>query len=196
MSEDALVVVATAYGGPEVLRLIREPVAEPGPGQVLLEVRSAGVNPADWKAYSGQMGNDPKALPMRLGREAAGVVAAVGPRAEGPAGEVSLGDEVIAFRIAGAYAEHVVVGADAVVPKPVAFSFEQAGGLMLAGTTAVHALTVVGVGEGETVLVHGASGGVGRVTIQVARARGADVIGTSSPAHHEELREMGAEPVA
>jgi NADPH:quinone reductase len=83
-----------------------------------------------------------------------------------------------------------------VVPKPTALSFEQAGGLMLAGTTAVHAVRAVGIGEGETVLVHGASGGVGRVAIQVARARGARVIGTASPAHHEELREMGAEPVA
>jgi NADPH:quinone reductase len=197
MSEDALVVVATAYGGPEVLRLIREPVAEPGPGEVLLEVRAAGVNPADWKAYGGMMGNDPKALPMRLGREASGVVTAVGPGgADGPAGEVSVGDEVIAFRIAGAYADRLIVGAEAVVPKPAALSFEQAGGLMLVGTTAVHALSVVGVGEGETLLVHGASGGVGRVTTQVARTRGARVIGTASPAHHEELREMGAEPVA
>jgi NADPH2:quinone reductase len=197
MSEDVLVVVATAYGGPEVLRLVREPVAEPGPGEALLEVRAAGVNPADWKAYSGQMGNDPKALPMRLGREASGVVAAVAPGgAEGPAGKVSVGDEVIAFRIAGAYAEHVIVGAEAMVPKPTVFSFEQAGGLMLAGTTAVHALSVVGVGEGETLLVHGASGGVGRVATQVARARGARVIGTASPAHHEELRALGAEPVA
>jgi NADPH:quinone reductase len=68
----------------DILRLIRQPVAEPGPGEVLLEVRAAGVNPADWKGYSGQMGNDPKALAMRLGREASGVVAAVGPGAEGP----------------------------------------------------------------------------------------------------------------
>jgi NADPH:quinone reductase len=196
MSEDALVVVATAYGGPEVLRLVSEQVAEPGPGQVLLEVRAAGVNPVDWKAYSGQMGNDPAALPMRLGSEAAGVVAAVGPGVDGPAGKVSVGDEVITFRIAGAYAERVVVGADAVVPKPAALSFEQAGGLLLAGTTAVHAVRAVGVGEGETLLVHGASGGVGRVAIQVAWARGARVIGTASPAHHEELRALGAEPVA
>jgi NADPH:quinone reductase len=127
MSEDALVVVASAYGGPQVLRLIREPVAEPGPGEVLLEVRAAGVNPADWKAYSGQMGNDPKPLPMRLGREASGVVAAVGPRgADGPAGEVSVGDEVIAFRIAGAYADRLIVGAEAVVPKPSVF-YERQG---------------------------------------------------------------------
>jgi NADPH:quinone reductase len=84
---------------------------------------------------------------------------------------VSVGDEVIAFRIAGAYAERLVVGAEAVMPKSAALSFEQAGGLMLARTTAVHALTVVGVGVGETLLVHVASGGVGRVVIQVARAR-------------------------
>ena len=196
MSNDSLVVVARAYGGPEVLELVRQPVAEPGPGEVLIEVRAAGVNPVDWKSYSGRLGQNPAALPMRLGLEASGVVAAVGPDVNGSPGAVSVGDEVIAYRAAGAYSERVVVPASAVVPKPSALSFEQAGGLMATGATAVHAVTVVGAGEGDTVLVHAASGGVGRIAIQVARARGARVIGTASPVWHDDLRALGAEPVA
>src|SRR3954451_13580915 len=190
------VVVATAYGGPEVLELVEQEVAEPGPGEAVLEVRAAGVNPVDWKMYSGVRGRDRSVLPMRLGMEGSGVLIAVGPDAVGPAGPLAIGDEVIAYRIAGAYAERVVVPAVAVVPKPPEVSFELAGGLMLAGVTAIHALTAVGAKPGDTVLVHAASGAVGRIAVQVARARGIDVIGTAAPAHHGELRALGAEPVA
>ncbi|MGZ6642287.1 MAG: quinone oxidoreductase family protein [Solirubrobacteraceae bacterium] len=190
------VVVATAYGGPEVLRVVDEPAGEPGPGELLLDVRSAGVNPVDWKRYSGVMGADPAQLPMRLGFEAAGIVAAAGPDATGPAGPVAVGDEVIAFRIAGAYAERVVIPTAAAVPKPANMPWEAAGGLMLAGATAVHLLTATGVGAGDCVLVHGASGGVGLMAVQIARARDARVIGTASPARHDALRALGAEPVA
>jgi NADPH:quinone reductase-like Zn-dependent oxidoreductase len=188
-------VVATAYGGPEVLDIIEAPVGEPGPGEVLLEVRAAGVNPADWKRYSGQWGEDPAQLPMRLGFEASGVVAAAGEGATGPAGPIGEGDEVIAYRASGAYAARLVVPGSAIVPRPRRLSFEQAGGLLLAGATAVHALTATGVGEGDTVLVHGAAGGVGTMIVQVARARGARVIGTASERNHERLRALGAEPV-
>src|SRR5690348_14243609 len=131
MSASARVVLATAYGGPEVLRVVDEPVADPGPGEALLEVRAAGVNPVDWKRYSGAMGHDAAQLPMRLGSEAAGVVRALAGGEQGPAGPIAEGDEVIAFRIAGAYAERVVVPVSALVPKPAALSWEQAGGLML-----------------------------------------------------------------
>jgi NADPH:quinone reductase len=192
----AKVVVATAYGGPEVLALVDEPVAEPGPGEVRVEVRAAGVNPVDWKRYSGAMATDPAQLPMRLGFEAAGVVAAVGEEATGPAGPVTAGDEVIAFRIQGAYATEVVVPGPAVVPRPEMLSWEQGGGLMLAGVTAIHALTATGVGAGDTLLLHAAAGGVGVMATQIAVARGARVIGTASDAHHEQLRALGAEPVA
>jgi NADPH:quinone reductase-like Zn-dependent oxidoreductase len=177
---NATIVVATAFGGPEVLELREEPVGEPGAGEVLLEVRAAGINPVDWKRYSGAFGTDASELPMRLGFEAAGVAD---------------GREVIAFRIAGAYASHVVVPEAALVEKPPAMSWEQAGGLMLTGATAVHALTATGVGEGDTLLLHAASGGVGLMAVQVARARGARVIGTASERHHERLHELGAEPV-
>ena len=192
----SMVVVAAAYGGPEVLQIVEQQVADPGRGEVLLEVRAAGVNPVDWKMYSGARGTDPSALPMRLGMEASGIVAAIGPDAVGPAGLLTVADEVIAYRIAGAYAERVVVPASAAVPKPREVSFELAGGLMLAGATAIHALAAIGAQAGETLLVHAASGAVGRIAVQVARARGIRVIGTASPARHDELRALGAEPVA
>ncbi|WP_369135247.1 zinc-binding alcohol dehydrogenase family protein [Modestobacter sp. I12A-02662] len=189
------VVLATAFGGPEVLSVVEEPTADPGPGEVLLEVRAAGVNPADWKTYAGTWGTDPAKLPMRLGFEAAGVVAAVGDGAEGPAGPLSLGDEVIGFRLTGAYASHVVAPAGSVVPKPAELSWEQAGGLMLAGVTAVHALTAAAVGTGDTVLVHGAAGGVGLMLVQLAGSRGARVIGTVGGDGAELVRRFGGEPV-
>ena len=190
-----LVVVATAAGGPEVLELVDEPVVRPGPGQVLLEVRAAGVNPVDIKLYGGKYGSRPPQFPLRLGSEAAGVVRAVGAGAVGAAGQVSVGDEVIAFRVGGAYAQMLVVPGSALVPKPPTLGWEQAAGLMLTGATAVHALAETGVGPRDTVLVHAAAGGVGLMVVQLAVLRGARVIGTASEANHELLRELGAQPV-
>jgi NADPH:quinone reductase len=190
------VVVATGYGGPEVLSVLDEPVTEPGPGQVRIAVRAAGVNPIDVKAYSGAFGTDASALPMHLGAEAAGVVTAVGPGASGAVGPVSVGDEVIAYRASGAYAADLIVPGASVVPKPATLPWDQAGGLLLTGATAVHTLEAVAVGADDTVLIHGASGGVGLFAVQLATARGATVIATASPAKHELLRELGAVPVA
>jgi NADPH:quinone reductase len=189
----AHVVVASALGGPEVLAVIEEAVDAPGAGEVRIAVRASGVNPVDWKRYSGSMRVGVE-LPMRLGFEAAGVVTEVGSDASGPAGPVAVGDEVIAFRVDGGYADELVVGASAVVPKPAAMSWVQAGGLMLAGATAMHALAATGVGAGETVLVHAAAGGVGLMAVQVALARGARVVGTASMGNHDYLRELGVEP--
>jgi NADPH:quinone reductase len=189
-------VVALAYGGPGVLALIDEAVALPGPGEVLLEVRSAGTNPIDYKLYSGDFGRDPAALPMSLGMEASGVVVAVGAGATGPAGAIAPGDEVIAYRAFGAYAGQLLVPGSAIVPKPTTFSFEQASGLLLTGATAVHALAAVGVtAAGDVVVIHGAAGGVGLMAVQLAVAQGATVIGTASAGSHAELRRLGAEPV-
>lgn len=190
------VVVATGYGGPDVLAVVDEPVGEPGPGQVRIAVRAAGVNPIDVKAYSGAFGSDPSALPKHLGAEAAGVVTAVGPGTTGAAGPVSVGDEVIAFRASGAYATDLLVPGESVVPKPANLPWDQAGGLLLTGATAVHTLEAVAVGADDTVVVHGAAGGVGLFAVQLAVARGATVIATASPAKHELLRELGAVPVA
>ena len=188
-------VVATAFGGPEVLAVIQTPVVAPASGEALVSVRAAGTNPIDYKLYSGAMGQDSARLPMRLGFEAAGVVTEVADGAEGPAGPVRVGDEVIAYRISGAYAADVTVPLSSVIPKPSPLSFEEASGMMLTGVTAAHALTVIGLGAGETVLIHGAAGGVGLMAVQLAVADGARVIGTASQGGHELLREFGAEPV-
>ena len=188
-------VVATAFGGPEVLAVIETPVSPPGPGEVLISVRAAGTNPIDYKLYSGVMGQDPARLPMRLGSEAAGVVTEAADGVSGPGGPVRAGDEVVAYPIAGAYADDVVVPAASVIPKPTTLSFEEASGMMLTGVTAAHALTVTQVGAGDTILVHGASGGVGLMAVQLAVTAGARVIGTASESGHALLREFGAEPV-
>src|SRR5665648_619232 len=100
-------VVATAYGGPEVLDVVEVDPGEPGPGEVLLEVRAAGVNPTDWKSYSGAWGTDVTQLPIRLGREASGVVIAIGEDVD----TVAVGDEVIAYEARGAYTDRMIVPA-------------------------------------------------------------------------------------
>jgi NADPH2:quinone reductase len=188
-------VVATAFGGPEVLSVIDSPVAAPGTGEVQVEVRAAATNPADVKMYSGAFGEDPSKLPMRLGFEAAGIVTAVGDSASGPAGPISAGDEVIVYQINGAYAAEVVAPGSSILPKPATLSFEEASGLLLTGVTAVHTLTATGVGSGDTVVIHGAAGGVGSMAVQLAVKAGARVIGTASDDRHDYLRELGAEPV-
>lgn len=186
------VVVATDFGGPEVLSVIDQPVPEPGPGEVVVAVRTVGVNPIDYKAYSGAYGADPSQLPRRVGSEAAGTISAVGPDVTG----FAVGDDVIAFRAPGAYAEHVLVPVAELTAKPGEVPWEAAAGLLLTGTTAVHALAAADVGPGETVLVHGGAGGVGLMTVQLALARRAKVVATASPANHDLLRSFGATPVA
>jgi len=190
------VVVATEYGGPDGLAVVDEALSPPGPGEAHIEVRASGVNPVDCKSYSGSFGSDPGRLPLRLGFEAAGQVTAVGPDAVGPAGPVAVGDEVIAYRVTGGYAADLVVPAQSLVPKPPGLGWAEASGLMLAGVTAWHALAATAVGAADTVLVHGAAGGVGLMAIQLATDRGATVVGTASPARHDLLRDFGAIPVA
>jgi NADPH:quinone reductase len=189
-------VVAAGYGGPENLSLVDVEVPEPGPGEVTVEVRASGVNPFDVKVYGGGFGTDPARLPLRIGSEAAGVVTAVGPDAVGPAGPVAVGDEVVVYPVAGAYADRLTVRASSVLPKPAPLGFEQASGLLLTGVTAVHALTATGAGEGDTLLLHAAAGGVGLAVLQLAAARGIRVIGTSAPGKHDLVREFGGEPVS
>jgi NADPH:quinone reductase len=189
-------VVAAAFGGPDVLSVTEQPTQQPGPGEARIEVRAAGFNPVDYKAYSGQFGTDQARLPMRLGAEAAGVVTATGPDAMGPAGPVRAGDQVIAFRAPGAYATELIVPAQDLIPKPATLDWAQAAGLMLTGVTAWHALAATGVHDGDTVLIHGAAGGAGLMAVQLAAARGAQVVATASPARHEFLRMLGASPVA
>jgi NADPH:quinone reductase-like Zn-dependent oxidoreductase len=185
-------VVASAYGGPDVLRLVDIDPGEPGPGTVLVEVKAAGVNPTDWKGYAGVYGTDPAKLPMRLGYEVSGIVSAVGPAVRW----LSPGDEVIAWRVRGGYADRIVVSEQVTVRRPATLEWSAAAGLLLAGTTAVHTLRATQTRDGDVVLVHGGSGGVGRMAVQLAILRGAQVIATASPAHHDDLRDLGATPVA
>lgn len=191
-------VVATAYGGPEVLAVVPAETAAPGPGQVTVAVHAAAVNPIDYKLYGGRFGTDPAALPVRLGLEGAGVVTAVGDGPAGRAGAVAVGDEVIVAGpgVNGLYATTVNVPVSGILPKPDQLSWAQAAGLVLAGSTAVHCLVTVNVAAGDTLLVHGAAGSVGRALVQLAIARGARVIGTASPSRHDDLRGYGAEPVS
>lgn len=189
-------VVAPRYGGPEVLTLVESDLADPTDGQVLIEVRAAATNPIDYKLFSGAYGDDPSRLPMSVGLEVSGVVRQLGGgNVVGASGPVHVGDDVIVYRADAGYATHVLASADTVLSKPAVMTFEEASGLMLAGTTAVHALTVVHVAAGETILIHGAAGGVGLMAVQLAVGDGATVIGTAGESQHDLLRSLGAEPV-
>jgi NADPH:quinone reductase-like Zn-dependent oxidoreductase len=180
------------FGGPEVLEIVDLPDPHPGPGQVRIAVRAAGVNPSDWKKREGLM--DPE-LPQTMGHEAAGVVDELG---EGVAG-VAVGDRVFGLSAEGAaQAELAVLSFYA--PIPPSLSFPGAAALPAAIETATRALDQLGAGagagRGSTLLINGASGSVGSAAVQLAVVRGARVIGTASPANHEYLRSLGAEPVA
>jgi NADPH:quinone reductase-like Zn-dependent oxidoreductase len=188
-------VQAQAYGGPEVLALQRVELPQLTPDQVLITVRAAATNPIDYKLYSGQMGDDPAALPLPVGIEVSGVVAQIGGRAAGYTGPLAVGDEVIATGIRGGYADQVVAEAADIGHKPATLTHQEAAGLLLTGGTAWHLLTNTDVGSADTVLIHGAGGGVGQMAVQLALARGASVIGTASAGRHEQLRRLGAQPV-
>ncbi|WP_441245991.1 NADP-dependent oxidoreductase [Kitasatospora sp. McL0602] len=180
-------------GGPEVLEVTELPVPKPGPGEVLVRVLAAGLQPSDTAVRRGW--TPPGAvitLPAVPGNEFAGVVEQLGAGSYG----WEKGDEVLGFHLLGGHAQYVAVPGDHLVAKPAAMSWEAAGSLSASGQTAHLALTELGVGAGDTLLVHGASGGVGTVAVQLARAWGATVIGTASEANHDYLRELGATPVA
>ncbi|MES9541665.1 zinc-binding dehydrogenase [Actinomadura sp. NPDC000600] len=175
------------FGGPEVLGLVDMPDPHPGPGQVRIAVRAAGVSASDWKKRQGQM--DPE-LPQTLGYEAAGVVDEIG---EGAA-DAAVGDRVFGFCVEGAaQAELAVLSHYA--PIPPSLDFAGAAALPAAIETATRALDQLGVGDGATLLVNGASGSVGGAAVQLAVVRGARVLGTAGPGNQEYLRSLGAEPV-
>ncbi|WP_030254652.1 MULTISPECIES: NADP-dependent oxidoreductase [Streptomyces] len=181
------------YGDADVLRPIDIELPAPGPGQVRVAVRAVGVNPLDHKVRSGAMVDMfPVAFPAVPGYELAGVVEAVGEDVSG----LAPGDEVFGAVMGGAYAEQVLVPAGQLSRKPASLGWEEAAALPVAAETAERALDVLGVQPGETLLVHGAAGGVGTVLLQFARARGITVIGTASEANHDHLRALGAIPVA
>ncbi|MFC8510234.1 NADP-dependent oxidoreductase [Streptomyces sp. NPDC057411] len=186
------------YGGPEELALVELPDPKVAPGEVLIRVVAAGVNPVDWKLAAG--GLDPLMVthfPLIPGWDVAGVVERNGLDST----EFAPGDEVFGYirkdsAEHGSYAEKVSAQVRMLARKPRSLSWAQTAGLPLAGLTALQAADRVGVGAGDTVLVHAAAGGVGSLGTQLALARGARVIGTASPANHDFLRSLGAEPVA
>jgi NADPH:quinone reductase-like Zn-dependent oxidoreductase len=183
-------VVFEDFGGPEVLHEAEVPAPEPGPKEVRVRVHAAGVNPVDWKIRKGLMRpNLPRKLPAIPGNEAAGVVEAVGSEVAGYAP----GDEVFGWTRGGGYCEQALLTIFA--PKPAGLSFEQAAALPLAGETAERGLRALKVAEGDTLLIHGASGAVGSYAVQLAAARGARVIGTAGPGNQDYLASLGAEPV-
>src|SRR6202451_1240265 len=176
------------FGGPEVLEIVDLPDPHPGPGQVRIAVRAAGVNPSDWKKRKGLMDEE---LPQTLGYEAAGVVDELG---EGVA-DVAVGDRVFGFSAGGsAQAELAVLSCYA--PIPPSLDFPRASGAPADIETVPRRIDQLGVGARSTLLISGASGSVGSAAVQLAVVRGARVIGTASPANHDYLRSLGAEPVA
>ncbi len=174
------------FGGPEVLRLVDAEEPHAGPGQVRIAVRAAGVNPVDWRIREGQiLGAHPITLPSGVGLDAAGVVDEVGEGVEG----FAIGDPVFGEG-ASTYAEFAVLTAWALVPEGL--TFEEAAGYPSVVETALRVIREVGVRPGETLLVSGASGGVGSAVLQIARERGIRVIGMAGAANQDYLRGLGA----
>ncbi|MFD9789837.1 NADP-dependent oxidoreductase [Streptomyces sp. NPDC059070] len=190
-------IVLEKYGSADDLRLVDRPEPKVAPGEVLIRVRAAAVNPVDWKLAAGYL--DPimeVAFPLISGWDVAGVIEAVGLDVP----EYRVGDEVFGYvrkdwAQNGTYAELVAAPVRCVARKPAALSWEEAAGVPLAGLTAHQSIRRAGVTAGETVLVHAASGGVGAFAVQILVALGARVIGTASERNHEFLRGLGAEPV-
>nr|WP_145160057.1 NADP-dependent oxidoreductase [Paenibacillus terrae] len=180
-------------GPPDVLQLTELPVPSAGPGTVRIRVKTAGVMPIDAKVRSGSV---PYAqshpFPIIPGNEFAGIIDEVGDGVS----EFVRGDEVIGFTMFGGYAEYVVVSSDQLVRKPAGMPWETAGGFTGNGQGAHMALEAIGIQPGDTVLIHGAAGGLGTFAVQLALAWGAGrVIGTASEANHDHLQRLGAIPL-
>jgi NADPH:quinone reductase-like Zn-dependent oxidoreductase len=186
--------LAKAFGGPEVLEEIVLDLPAPVRGEVAVEVRASGMNPADYKHF--RPGQDPKLLPLTIGSEVAGVIAALGPDTEVASGAGAVGDEVVVFRVSDGYSSALNARAPDVFAKPPTLTFPQAANLLLVGTTAADALHAIGLSEGETVLVHGGAGGVGSSVVQQAVELDANVIATAGERDFDALRGFGATPVA
>jgi synaptic vesicle membrane protein VAT-1 len=182
-------VVITRHGGPEVLRVEERPASPPGPGEVAIAVRAAGVNFADTMARCGTYPDAP-APPCVVGYEVAGEVESVGAGVE----SVREGDRVYAPTRFGGYAEHVTVPAGQVFRLPQEVSFEQGAAFPVNYGTAYAALVIMGgVRAGDRVLIHSAGGGVGTAATQVAKSRGAEVFGTASASKHDAIRANGVD---
>ncbi|MEJ9076783.1 NADP-dependent oxidoreductase [Gordonia malaquae] len=177
--------------GPDGLadfEFVQVEAAIPGPDEVRVEVRAAGVNPADLKHT-----RRATTYPVPVGYEIAGVVTAVGSAA---ADRFAPGDRVVAFRVHGGYATELTFPAEKAFSLPDSVDDVAAAGLLLAGTTAADMLHRSGTSDGDTILVHGASGAVGATLLQLAARRGVRVIGTASPSRLDAVRRFGGTPVA
>ncbi len=190
-------IIQEKYGEPDVLTLAERPDPKVAPGEVLIRVKAAGVNPVDWKIGAGYLDTMMESqFPIIPGWDVSGVVEAVGLDVY----DYQVGDEVIGYArkdwvANGTYAELVAANVRLIARKPAALDWNEAAGLPLAGLTAYQMLDRARVGKGDTVVVHAAAGGVGSFATQLAVARGARVIGTASERNHDFLRELGAEPV-
>jgi NADPH:quinone reductase-like Zn-dependent oxidoreductase len=182
------------YGDIDVLNVVDVERPVPGPGEALIRVKAAGINPGEAAIRKGLMHERwPATFPSGQGSDLAGVVEESGP----DGASFSPGDEVIGWTDRRAsHAELVVVPVEHLVAKPAAVSWEAAGALFVAGTTAYAAVRAVGLSSGDTVVVSGAAGGVGSLVVQLARRAGAAVIGLAGEANHQWLLEHGAVPVA
>ncbi|MDX3853931.1 NADP-dependent oxidoreductase [Streptomyces sp. AK02-01A] len=189
-------IAATAWRGVDAIEVMEVASRPPGRDEVVVAVHATAISPFDLKRAAGMMGRDERVLPLRLGNEAAGVVTAVGADAVGFDGvPLAVGDEVLGHWLPGAQADEVTLPAGVLLRKPSSLSFAEAAGLLGSGTAAVHTLEAARVHDGDVVLVHGVSGAVGGMVAQLARLRGARVIGTASPGRHQRLRAMGVQPV-
>ena len=180
------------FGPPEVLRIAELPDLAPGPGQVRVRVRAAGVQPIDVRIRLGAVPWVQVTFPQTIGQEYSGVIDQLGEGVEG----FAAGDAVLGSTMLAGQASQVVVPAKDLVRKPDHLDFPTAAGLVSAAQTASGALNELAVADGDVLLVHAAAGSVGTVATQLARLRGAQVIGTASPANHDYLRQIGAVPVA
>ena len=182
------------YGGIDVLNVVDVPQPEPGPGEVLVQVKATGINPGESKIREGMLHERwPATFPSGQGSDLAGVVAGTGPDTAG----FAAGDEVIGFvDTRSSQAEYAVVPAENLTPKPAGVPWDVAGALFVAGTTAYASVRAVGLGHGDTVVVSGAAGGVGSIAVQLARRAGATVIGLASEKNHEWLAGHGVIPVS
>jgi len=182
------------YGGIEVLKVVDVPRPVPAAGEVLVQVKAAGINPGEAKIREGLLHSRwPATFPSGEGSDLAGIVAGTGPGVTG----VATGDEVIGFtHNRASHAEYVLAAEHDLTAKPAAVPWEPAGALFVAGATAYAAVRAVALSPGDVVAVSGAAGGVGSLAVQLARRTGATVLGIASEANHDWLRSHGVLPVA
>src|SRR5919204_903944 len=182
------------YGPADVLSVVEVERPVPGPGQVLVRVRAAGINLGEAKIRKGLFHERwPTTFPSGQGSDLAGIVEELGEGVE----HVAVGDEVISFtENRASHAALALVEQDDLVPRPANVPWEQAGALFVAGTAAYAAVRAVALHEGDTVVISAAAGGVGTIAVQLARMEGARVIGLASDPHHRWLADHGAIPVS